>query len=36
MQCLMRELKSISRDRWLDDPKVDCPEIRTYGDVADR
>jgi hypothetical protein len=36
MQCLMRELKSIAHDRWLDDLKVDFPEIQTYGDVADR
>ena len=36
MQCLMRELKSIAHDRWLDDLQVDFPEIRTYGDVANR
>ena len=36
MQCLMRELKNVARDRWLDDLKEAFPEIRNYGDVADR
>ena len=36
MQCLMRELKNVARDRWLDDLRVTFPEIHNYGDVADR
>jgi len=36
MQCLLRELKSIARDRWLDDLRFTFPEIHNYGDVADR
>jgi len=36
MECLLRELRSIAHDRWLDDLKADFPGIRTYGDVADQ
>ena len=36
MECLLRELKNITHDRWLDDLKADFHDIRTYGDVADQ
>jgi hypothetical protein len=36
MQCLLRELKNIARDRWLEDLRNAFPEIRNYGDIADR
>jgi hypothetical protein len=36
MQCLLRELKSIARDRWLDDLRNTFPDIHNYGDIADR
>ncbi len=36
MQCLMRELKNVAHDRWLDDLRDTYPEIQNYGDIADR
>ena len=36
MECLLKDLRSISKDRWLDDLRDTFPEIRSFGDVADR
>ncbi len=36
MQCLLRELKNIAHDRWLDDLRDAFPDICNYGDIANR